>query len=634
MTPKTRLRFPTFFLLTIIFLIPIFANIGVYEVEAYQSDFDYVNVTWSDANQGEDEININNQMVQLNDGRFIYAVDDLDSDVLILWIFSADGTLESNPTINDITYTYRTHTFMICPFDDDEILIVNNWQRNTVGQRFYVRRLNVDTLALSSYYVVYSDCTDWTYFGDISYVTYNNKYYFVTQLESWDGDVAKLRVFEFDPSTNTVSAKQVANLGEDSVDEYMAGKPNLIQDPNDLSVILIQCTDYLRDEDTLRPEYWRYDAESNILEHICDHPLIERYSIERTMLCMGGGVEDYGDFRYAYFTYAFPDDFVGDTSYRVLQHRLIFNASIGELNSTALEYQSEKLITLYPSSAGYPRWIYGFSDSKENIEVWTWGYDGEISDTATVYHYDLTVLDWYATGAGAIGLDSFEEVQDEVPHYSILAGRITTSQFMVEEETESADIYFDLQPAETVYDITVVFYPNETPKYTHKDYAMYLYNYRNYMLSWSCLVEWYVDDVIIDTRAWTIATEAYHVLTTTSGIKEFRFKLYDIDTNAFLYEKSFNYSFISGVDDDEPDTPTVMPIFISGLIAFLPIFFLIVTPTVLLAQYLGAIGALGGLCLGMVASVAGGFLPSYAIFLLILIIVMAFVWYVRKGGFG
>jgi hypothetical protein len=65
---------------------------------------------------------------------------------------------------------------------------------------------------------------------------------------------------------------------------------------------------------------------------------------------------------------------------------------------------------------------------------------------------------------------------------------------------------------------------------------------------------------------------------------------------------------------------------------FIPVMIVVFIPAIAFAYYIGAIGFVAGLGVSAIIGGMSGIIPTYGVFLLILICVIAFVYFMRQGG--
>lgn len=580
---------------------------------------------------------LNYQILQHSSGKFLYFTTN-NLYTFYGWVYSSTGTLEGT-----FEYTLDTNEIgglALYDYDETYALLGISTIDKRAGGDFYIEavwvKLNLVTYGFNVYTgdsFVFSNAGAEFEAGISEIYEYEGDYYFIgsASMGGYSGLYqSRFYISKFVFSTSTVTVYTTTKTTTPPYITSWYGFQDTGTDDNKVYCFTGHLTD------TEKPTYYLVDLDSHTFSTLASQPLSDRMAKTRYMNFLGGGKEIDGEDIWLYFTWVFPYLSANSRRYKIIQHRLVFNQTI---ISTELKAQSERLV-LYTTGYGYETtlsFIVGDIDDKDSLTVWLaeMGYE-----YPTTFDYpnklECSISDWFNYASGGITVDSYTDDTDNFPFISEtdLIGRIFTSTFQANEYDGDCYIFYDLTPLSREYELTVLYTPSDNPLIQDKPYTFTVFTEMNgFAYDTAIVVYWDSVQIRSDLTGLPSNPTGYldfpiqnHIL----GSHNITINVYD--GSELVLSESQTYLFVS-TDEDLPTSSDFLSTTIGQILTALPILLLVVLPTVSLGSVLGGIGYITGLIIGVVIAVQSGYIPFWAVFLLGLSIILAFL-YLTKNGFG
>lgn len=570
-------------------------------------------------------------------GKFIIAYFDNTNDKIIVEIVTLLGTSETTIEIS-MLYDSSYMSLSLTELDNDEILLAHAYRASASGvSRVWVWKINIISYSYSSctgspQNLALTDSSSFRLSISRGY-EYDDNLYFVVRIQQTQVAVKNyLTLIKYTVSTNTISTVFEKATGE--TPDYPDGNPPLYieQDENSPELLYILTTDA---DDDQRPTYYIMDLSGTSADTVklATHPQTARiraYLKNMQQYYMGGGKYISGDFIYLYWTWIYPDLYY--ESYRkiiVIQHRLVFNLTVDD---DTLLFQNERTITIYPNlltSPTYNCWAIGFLENKQDLIV----YYPYIEDEE--YHImkdELEVSDWLDTDDTAIYLIDYEETEDIPPQNAVIdwIAREPNSPFQVNCHYTGYEIwvYSGLVAWKEEWDISISYTPVDTPPFTDTSYRFTATSLLNDYPRKSTLIGYFDNVQFFSSSTNSIGQYQFTIQTSVSGYHELQIKLYS--NNIYRYNETWNYVFITR-GEEYPETETLLPISVGLILNYLPIFLVYGSLIFGFSELnFGIIGFIVAIILGTVICALSGLIPQYVVYLMVLAIVTATIYFMRK----
>ena len=635
MNPRKSLSYP-FFLVTFISILLLITPFSEVQATGYQK-YDLSDARNLDFMQ--------NQHLHHSSGKLVYVYfnETGTTEQLEIMVWKSDGSFDGDYQIPRLYTTIHGKTrIKVVELDDDEILIM--WTESYASQQASIRtcRLDLDTYASIIKWFGMGTSGTYTWTG-IDYVSYEDDiYFFITQVHISQTGQHNLMVFKYDTGIDTFTQEIDQALdGLTSTDAQGFLKTSQYEGSKVLVCFSTTATE-------TRPEYWLYDLDLKTFEYQADSSYSMIYQSNEQFCWISEGYRLSGDYIYAYFTWTESKIVSGSPQLRFVQQRLVYNQTIEQ---SELLYQNTRMSPFYPACYEAPLneyWVLGYQEDDNaslfNIynEIQQVGENEEL-----LWETRFEIIDWFnyeiITASVIYSRESDEEIYSDPTHtvnngvYDTL-WRDWTSQFQTvgKYNTKYFTVFWDLIPQDAEYDIIFSWTPDETPKYVDKTYrfsftalrndAGFTVNYVVYMdsvqrLSGQTLSNGVMRYGSANEVGLLFGTEGIHIMTVD---------LLELGTAELLYTESYSDVWSTTIEDPEEVKPVIIPI-IGMISTFLPIFFVLLVPSMALAREGGIVGLIAGLSIGLVIGAISGLIPTYAVFLGILAISMGFVYYVRRS---
>lgn len=571
-------------------------------------------------------------------GKLVYAYWDVSEDNAYFIVYSANGDNEALVTQGQDYSSYSM--IVVSDFGHaTDMLIILCSQIGGGAQHVELRayRFNVNTYAI-------------TYIGEehigsqmapqrvgiSEAIEYNDDLFWVYHAWDLSADTHVLGFLELDLATDTLSTTENTTLSQGGAYNPNNGYPPLmtVQDPLTSSLVYIMTADADDDE---RPTFYRLNlagVAGDIVQLATagtSNALNNEANFQWSISYFGGGVEDSGNLRYLYFTYAYgyhyPDN---NRAYRFSQQRLIFNTSGGgeiiEANLTAQNVRNGIFSPNLGASASYVGWTVGYMTDYDEINMYMSNYlDGEY--VVMLAEIDITTFFDYATTV--ISYDITYEDYDETiytprneAHSHI--SRDWDSTFQSDYSDKSDDlwrVWYYIEALEENYDISISYTPTDDPLDVNTNYQFTTTTTLNGIGTEVINIVYWDGSQVKADYSETNGVFQFTLISSIGGIHNLTVSVWDGEPPAYKYSESWSYTF-SGIDPTaDPTTPTLVTTTISLMVYFIPVLVIIIFPAFMFFKILddNIFGGLFGLSLGVIICNVAGYLPVYTIYLMLLI---------------
>ncbi len=572
-------------------------------------------------------------------GKGIFAYNDITNKKWTLEIIDVNGENEATVLIAYTYYYGASMTSTLSYLDDDEITLAVTYKTASGSVTYFaLYRVNINSYTYSqvgSQIEISAGATGGFCVAISRAIRYeDNDYYIVRIYTTSTTAYCYIHLFKHTITGNTLAKLWSKTTGETGAGASYDNPPlYVIQNEQSENEVYFVTTD---GDDHMKPTYYMLDLDGTVSDCIklANHPQTDRIDSVITnpqQFYCGGGLYTSGDYIYLYFTWLRPSLYY--ESYRkimVVQHRLVFNETIDDETLIA---QNERFMQIYPNlltSPTYNCWTIGFLQVKDEITV----YYPYLDDTEYYIMKEVWGLDdWldYTENNWSL-LDDEYETEEIPPQKSVIdyIAKEEISQFQVNCQYTGAQIwvYSGLAAMVQNWDITLTYSPIEVPLRTMTNYKFSLQTILNTYPT-KCTVMGYFDNVqIFSAQTNAIGQHSFYQLTSTTGYHVIQIKIYY--DNVYRYNESYEYVYISGVEDI-PSAGVLLPITIGAVLSYFPIFVIYGTLIFGFSEVAGFSGVILGIALATIICAIAGLIPIYAIYIMILAFVIAVVYYIRSG---
>jgi hypothetical protein len=505
---------------------------------------------------------------------------------------------------------------------------------------FYFVIFNINTFNLNTY------STSWSGSGASAILNigqlfyYNGVWYSTAYSKSYSsGYLTKMCKFTVATSTASnvalTSTALTLNMG--------------FQDLNDLKMLyLINCKS--------TPEYYKYDCSSNTLSLLATNPFSGEYpdfpDYANMQTYMGGGIYQSGTYYYVYHTWLFSflsGATTGTREVKTVHWTGEFNNSI---TSGTLISQVRKEQISVDSSASYstsPGISWGYlhvtvgASSQDIYAYYQDIYGGKYISRDTCHITDLTAMsgsfDSVTTLKGVDGVDFTYK------SYNANIGK--NPMFGVSyQEVDNSNSYLYIGESATTVNFTETFSysPTDNPLLTAKTYTLTWTIYKNGIIDYSGdTYQFFYDGVSMKTGILDSSGRAIiSIMINIAGPHSFQIKIYDTATGDLLFTGQVrNYNVVASAPPSGgiPSAPVLTTYYTDIFMFWLPVGIIVFLPlvgcTMLGARYAGGAGAITGMIFGGTTGIIGGtvvgIIPTYALYLLVILIATAIVVLFVRG---
>lgn len=604
---------------------------------------------------------IQNAYLNHQSGKLVHVVYDVTLEKFIVRVWNSDGTFygtverdSDNPSV----LTGVNTRLKLIDIDADEFLVV---ELVTYSTSFYSRmtvvRYNVNTLAKTDDRGInliqgISTIANNGFSGIDSAWYGGNLYIFFLKIYGFSSAGHYLEAYEYDPITPTLTYKEKIAPPTPTADSRPQGYLNVYQYTASSNVMFITVS--TRPQSTT-PLFYIYDADSNVFEFQAQYPVPTQYHNTSKFWWINAGYRISGNDIFIHFNWidTYLDDATDNPVHRIIQHRLVYNTTVQASNLTA---QNTRQFLNNPT----------VTDVFVLSEVWALGYIEDINSSIFNYYYPIqtydwdllewvaeiwevqvTIPDWFNYGIQSTSLEYNRVSDEEIYMYPWASGdngvydalwREFGKTFQSSEQYGNTDvrIWYGVAPLSATYDITWTITPDETPKIILTNYRVTFTSLMNDIgtalnyivyLDGSNVGAGVTDGNGAETKIFNIGEEGTHTIT----VELYRSSM---GVTTLLYTETYSDIWtVTGSESDLPTPEVIIPVTVAGITVLLPIFFIVLVPTFALGEMAGKIGILAGLVIGVTVGAMSGLLPMYTVFLMILVIVLAFVFLIRGGRF-
>jgi hypothetical protein len=508
---------------------------------------------------------------------------------------------------------------------------------------------NISTFTQTPYY--HSTAVSGTSYvckiGELFY--YNGIWFTGAYYYSYNGG-GKYAIYKFTIATTTVSKVcDTAYTDATNKMEIMG-----FQDLNNLKMLYLVFA-----PSGSTPNYYKFDCSSDTLNLLATNPFANEYpdfaTYRNMQTYMGGGIYQSGTFYYLYHTWCFSLLSGGTTGTREVKTVHWTGKFNNSITSGTLISQVRKEQISIDSSASYSTssgisWGYlhvTVGASSQDIYAYYQDiYGGKYISRDTCHITDLTAMngsfDSIATLKGVDGVDftykSYDANIGKNPMFGVSY-----------QEVDNSNSYLYIGESATTVNFTETFSysPTDNPLLTAKTYTLTWTIYKNGIIDYSGdTYQFFYDGVSMKTGILDGSGRAIiSIMINIAGLHSFQIKIYDTTTGTELFAGLVrNYTVVASVPPSGtiPPAPVLTAYYTNIFMFWLPVGIIVFLPlvgcTMLGARYAGGAGAITGMIFGGTTGIIGGtvvgIIPTYALYLLVILIATAIVVLFVRGSSG
>lgn len=392
--------------------------------------------------------------------------------------------------------------------------------------------------------------------------------------------------------------------------------------------------------------YWTISLSAKTKTLICNHPeasdIFDPIAGDmQQSKCYGGWVSQSGTVKALQFMWIKSYVVTGTALIRYVNWIGYFNNTI----ETATILSSNRDSLVY--STGFTSrttgiWNFGYAESKQRMFLWWLDYSLSYGGNhLRKMQFDLEGDYWIDDLS--LTYEMTEIAPEDFPTHDVsssdyIMGYCMSEAFSVWFGATETRIYYGLASYATVYDFILTYSPVDSPLKQGKVYTFTATTYADGYVS-AQYFKVIVDGILYNyyhTSA-TSGVKTFQMAFNSAGIKNVTLGIYNpaIDPVNTLHDETFYYSVV-GEEADEDSTSftnTFLGQSAMQLITYLPLMLCIFVPAFGLSAEYGGVGFVGGIAIGSIIASYAGLLPFYAIFLILLVIVIGVIMILR-GGFN
>ncbi len=577
-------------------------------------------------------------------GKTVVAQYDNDLNKICVTVISSSDSIEAQSYI-EMTSTVSPPSLTICEYDTDEVLIYMGYLSKHAYSRY-----NINSYAHTEYTVATSTSPR----GVAGIWKVGTDWYAVSMYSSAANLFLKTSKFSSanvvtETKTETVSAAFNATMLQQELYSFV--------NPADSSQVFV----YWACNYPSTYNCYLVDLDEATYTDLGSAPFsgyspgdwhMGTYSYKTFATQLTGGVYTVGTLYYIYMAYTYS--YTGTTTGSGIRQNYIVewvitcNNTISDgtiLASEMAHHYVEDSSGSLSASPGYNTGYAVIDDAKHQFYVYYQDiYSGKYQSQVVYEIADITGAGLTFSASVTRGVDNlyFKYASGEGMVYKNFAYPRSYQQ----PDNSHSYVYCGEPVVLAEYDMTVSYSPTDDPLLTNKDYDFTFTIYLNNVIDTNTndTYKLYLDG--IERGGGTLELDGYFVFrmrVLTAGIHTFIVTVYD-GTNALVYTSdSYSYTFVATTTSTTPlDPGTVTTGWANMFGLWIPIMLIVVAPMVMLAIVGGKFGGGTGMVIGMLgggfAGVIGGtqvnLLPSYILYLYILLIGVSLVlaMAMNRGG--
>jgi hypothetical protein len=445
----------------------------------------------------------------------------------------------------------------------------------------------------------------------------------------------------------TVSTSTASNTDLSVTAQFEMG----FQDPDNLKMLyLIACKS--------TPDYYKYDCSTGSLSILATNPFSDEYpdypAYANMQTYLGGGIYQEGTYYYVYHVWLFSFLSGGTTGIRQVKTIHWTGKFNNSITSGTLTSQVRKEVISVDSSSSTSvspgiswGWLHLIANSS-TYDVYAYYqdiYGGKYISRDTLHIVDITTMsatfDTQTTLKGVDGIDftykSFDANIACLPESEISYQEVDNS---------NSYLYLGEIPMSVNYSETFTYSPADSPLLTGKYYTLTWTIYKNGIVNYfNDTYQFMFDGLLMKTGTLNNGKAIISIMVNTSGQHTFQILILDGLTEELLFVGAVRtYAFSSSVapSNEIPTPPTLIGYYSDIFMVWLPIgivvFLPLVSCTMLGAKYAGSAGAITGMIFGgatgMIGGTVTGIIPTYALYLFVLLTAIAIVVLFTRGSSG
>jgi len=576
------------------------------------------------------------QQIQMDNGKFVYIYilwvnGSPDTFDLHIYVYSASGSEDAHSVIDmqDLNDEPRAYT---CVAVDADNIIVSVLVHDEINNNLAIKIVEYNTNSYVSNIYTSTDITESFNLNEgfgSELIPYGGEFYGIfTYLRAGVDEYSVS--YKFNPSTNAVTKDTVDTTANLYGYTFYFFDTEAVEGAN--WVYLIAASRVAKT--TALYLKWDLDNWTTEPELLATHPNPDDWDYDNVLsLTVSGGDILWNATESDYFLYwSWGIGEAADNDVNFVQNRLRFNSS--GIDSLYLEAQNRMWysVSLNTGSPLEESSIYLVLETEYNdLIMYTEIKYAEPSDFR-IYELPFSISNWFDFGSSAISLgddDFVDPLLFPVQGHAYIGYKGEDSGFMTSRKSTNTRVYYGLG-VQGAWDITLTYSPADDPIETFTTYT-----FTGTLLTGAIPVSTdyivYIDNVTLQAGVSSSQGEfVFNFLSTLSGLRTFTVEMYF--SGILVYSEDFEYVFAS-VDEDQTTTGGLLQVGIAAVMAFLPVFIIVLFPPMLfffITKNLIVFFAV--LCLCSYVGVMSGMVPTYVMFLVILLSCLFFYLEFNKGG--
>lgn len=562
------------------------------------------------------------------------------ADNIIVYVLNNVGTLLASTEI-DVTPSSNRKALQasITTFNSTCVIIfiVENYHVDWhYGVVLFVILYNVISFTYSTKYteLFYESSTNYIKAGLSPIFKYGN-YYYVVGLSSGSSLDSMYRwLGRYNPSTNTINYYDKTAFAHHLNNTYIIAGFQDFNFNTDGRYAYVMYTE----THSFTPVVARVDFESNDIETIAALGVYgwdnRRESIQ--YIASGCGTYQDGEDYYLYMTWFRNSNTSAASWHAAYQWRLRFNSST--LTAGNLQDQNYRLRLWSIVDITKPMWIWGYCPDKSTLHYWALNYLPE-TGILVPFETELRITDWTDFETESWDeLESIAQGADLFPYISYydVIGREVDSPYQVNEYPSwglTARVYYGLEEYEVAnYDISISYTPADSPMVSDKYYKFTATGTRN-GLGFKHVQFWYLDGNNIGSKTTSTGGISQLSIKFAAGTHNLTVEMYSLTDSTLLYNETWRYVVIQSPTVSPEGGAIVIPHVVGIITQGVPILIIFLAPIMALAEVKGLppiIAITIGVALGAIVGVMSGIIQIYQFFLIVLSLIVALVYMMRK----
>lgn len=602
---------------------------------------------------------VQNQFVQLTNGKGILAYYSFTAKKLVVKQFASNGAVDATTNVSPSEafqdlYTYYADSVKVCVYalSSTQALVFLTFGYKSGSYAYLVVNALIWNSAVASMTFGSVATATWTSadhggvfagfkVSPLQIFSYGTNTAYCVFYASAADQVAKQMIptFRYNYSTNVltkIDAFSLANVGTtNSVSSFFA-----YQNPALLDQIYVITT--RPDVDNTQPVFYRIDLDTGVVEFIMTGST-GYFSTNFYMYNLGIGIKTNGADVYLYFNMVKP--FLQGTERRlwIFQYVLKFDTTITFATLLASDELTCEFNPLLPASSTEVNWAVGYTTAYDKFRIIFPQRSGDVNYAT---YCDITITDFYDFGIRAFDIGTWT-TENGVP----VSGDNDKVSYnnnwydMMCINLSSGLMFYGISPLSTAYDVTLAWVPNNNPALTTVRYTFTVSATLNgYAWQGKAIAVWQSQGAQAPSQfVWKIPNSlgkiTFDFVFSGAGVYNFTIQLYDV-LAGLVYTESFQLVVITGAAPPVGGTPgAIMPGFFEVFTGLIPGFLIVGIPAFALGTAgakagVGAMGFIFGALIGIGLGYMSGLIVPAIFYMVILFVGVMLVMVVRSKFSG